>query len=115
MVVKDIFKELCIGPSVIVQDVGILVCDHLCLCVSRISLNCLDVTAIPLQLISYAGVPETVEHHLRQIVFLNEFTECPCDDISLQGSSEGTRVYLKTQKRPKSVKKTRKRHKRILS
>ena len=25
------------------------------------------------------------------------------------------RVYLKTQKRPKSVKKTRKRHKRILS
>ena len=27
----------------------------------------------------------------------------------------GVRVYLKTQKRPKSVKKTRKRHKRILS
>ena len=90
MVVKDIFKELCIGPSVIVQDVRILVCDHLCLCVSRISLDCLDVTAIPLQLISYAGVPETVEHHLWQIVFLNEFTERPCDDISLQGSSERT-------------------------
>ena len=54
VIVKDIFKELCIGPPVIVQNVGILVCDHLCLCVSRVALDGFDISSVQFQLIGDA-------------------------------------------------------------
>ena len=70
--VERFFNQLCIGPAVFIEDVGILVCDHLRLRMPRISLHRLDVAAVEFQLVGDAGVPQAVEHNRRQVVVLNQ-------------------------------------------
>ena len=56
---------------------------------SRITLNSFDVSAIELELVGYAGVPETVEHYWRQVVILNQilhqFSDSGCFYNLLEG------------------------------
>ena len=56
---------------VIIQDVRVLVSNHLRLCMTGVSLNGFDVAAVQFQLIGDTGVAQTVKNHLRQIVSLD--------------------------------------------
>lgn len=71
--IKSLPKQIRVMHPVIVQNVGILIRDHLRLCVTGISLNRFDVAAVQLQLIGDAGMAQTVEDNLWQLVFLNKY------------------------------------------
>ena len=69
--IKRLLEQICVMHPVIVQNMGILIRDHLRLCVTGIPLNRFDVAAVQLQLIGDAGMAQTVEDNLWQLVFLN--------------------------------------------
>ena len=72
LTVKGFFEECCITLSVIVDDMGIYVGDHIDLGMSGITLHCLNITTVKLQLVSNRGVTETVEYNRWQIMLLDQ-------------------------------------------
>lgn len=73
--VEGFFQQMRIRYAVFIQNMRILVRDHFRLCVTGIPLHSLDVTAIELQLVGDAGMPETVKDHLgRSLAVINSFS-----------------------------------------
>ena len=66
------FEKLRILPSVFVENMRILVSNHLCLEMTGIALHRLDVTTIQLELIGNARVTQTVKHHRRKVIIGDE-------------------------------------------
>ena len=63
MLVKHIIELLGIDSPVIIQDVCILLCDHGCLRMTRITLNGFDIAAVQFELVCNTGMPEAVEDY----------------------------------------------------
>ena len=77
--IKNLLEQLGVIFAVLVHDMGVLICHHLGLRVTGVSLDGFDVTAGQLQFISDAGVAQGVKNHLRQIVFFNQRVQ-KCSD-----------------------------------
>ena len=91
--IKCFFKKFCIFPPVIIQDMRINIQDHIGLGMTGISLRSLDITAIQLQLISNAGMPEAVCNYRRQIVISNKFLQSIQDHIFTDRKAIGCCQY----------------------
>ena len=76
--VKCLFKELCILLPVIIQDMRVLVRDHLGLRMTGIALNCFNITPVQFQLIGDTGMSQAVKYHRREIMLLNQLLEGFC-------------------------------------
>ena len=50
----------------------VLVRDHFCLGMTRISLNCFNIATIQLQLVGYTGMPKAVEYYRWKIILANQ-------------------------------------------
>ena len=70
-----------------VKTVGVSIRDHLGFGMAGVALYSLDVAPAQLQLEGGAAVPETVEHHGPQIVFLDQLIEHPVDIPGIIGPS----------------------------
>lgn len=71
-VVECLFKQLRVFLPVLIENVGILVSNHGCLCVTGVTLYGLDVALVQLELVGDTGVPKAVEDDRRQIVLFNQ-------------------------------------------
>ena len=64
--VEGRFKLLSIDLSVLIQNMCINSRNHIDLSVTSITLGCLQVTVIQLELVGSAGMPQRVENYVRQ-------------------------------------------------
>ena len=85
--IKLLFKTLGINASVVVENVGVNIRDHLDLRVSRITLYRLNIAAVEFELVSDARMTETVEHNRRQIIVPNQFCQRSVDDAAFYRSA----------------------------
>ena len=69
--VKNLLEQLGVIFAVLVHDMGVLICHHLGLRVTGVTLDGFDVTASQLQFVSDAGMAKRVENNFWQVVFLN--------------------------------------------
>ena len=82
---------MCVRHAVFIQNVRILIRNHLGLRVAGIPLHSLDVTAIELQLVGDAGMPETVKDHLGQVVGGNQLVQRFLNPSAFRGRAEPSR------------------------
>ena len=93
--VKGSLKQCCVVLAVIVQNVRILIRNHLGLCMTGIALNRFDIAAVQLQFISDTGMAKTVENDLRQIILFNELSKKGFVRITLvAGSTLSTSAFF---------------------
>ena len=69
--VKNLLEQLGVIFAGLVHDMGVLICHHLGLRVTGVTLDGFDVTASQLQFVSDAGMAKRVENNFWQVVFLN--------------------------------------------
>ena len=80
--IKGIFNQLRIVHAILIQDVRILVGNHLCLRVTGVTLNGFDITAVQLQLISDTGMTQRMEDNRRKTILLDQFLHAMADRCS---------------------------------
>ena len=76
-----------INAAILINDVGINICHHLHLCMARITLDCFHIAAIQFEFVSNTGMPERMENHMGESVFLDELVKGPVDDLTFHRAS----------------------------
>ena len=87
MRIKCVLEPLCVNAAILINDVGINICHHLHLCMARITLDCFHIAAIQFEFVSNTGMPERMENHMGESVFLDELVKGPVDDLTFHRAS----------------------------
>ena len=86
--IKCVIKPLCVNTAILINDVGIDICHHLHLCMARITLDCFPLSRrIQFEFVNNTGMPERMENHMGESVFLDELVKGPVDDLTFHRAS----------------------------